>query len=84
MKHLMPFFAACALLVGSACSTYTSSTDPNDKGSGTALGEEVTTEAPVAEAHAPAAATPADTTAATAAPADSAAEKAAPAAEAAH
>ncbi|GAB2526571.1 hypothetical protein GCM10027189_01500 [Rufibacter soli] len=83
----MPFFAACALLVGSACSTYTSSTDPNDKGSGTALGEEITTEAPVAEAHAPAAATPADTTtatAATAAPADSAAEKAVPAAEAAH
>ncbi|WP_156180658.1 hypothetical protein [Rufibacter radiotolerans] len=83
MKHIMPFFAACALLVGSACSTYTSSTDPNDTGSGTALGEEVITTAHSAEAHAPAAATTADTTSA-AAPADSVTEKAAPAAEAAH
>ncbi|KAA3440105.1 hypothetical protein [Rufibacter hautae] len=48
MKSIMPFFAACALLAGSACSTYTSSTDPIDLGSGTTT-EEVTASAPVKE-----------------------------------
>jgi hypothetical protein len=46
MKNLFPFFAACLLFAGSACSTYTSNTDPNDLGSGTELQEEVTTTTP--------------------------------------
>ncbi|WP_157593079.1 hypothetical protein [Rufibacter tibetensis] len=52
MKHIMPFFAACALFAGAACSTYTSTTDPNDKGSGTSLDAEVVTTSPTAaETH---------------------------------
>ncbi|GGK75982.1 hypothetical protein ACD591_06300 [Rufibacter glacialis] len=61
MKHIMPFFAACALFAGVACSTYTSNTDPNDLGSGNALAEEVTTTTPEVEAPAPATPAPADT-----------------------
>ncbi|MFA1770896.1 DUF4142 domain-containing protein [Rufibacter glacialis] len=37
MKKLMPIFAAAALLTGAACSTYTSSTDPDDMGTGYGL-----------------------------------------------
>ncbi|RNI28656.1 hypothetical protein [Rufibacter latericius] len=61
MKSIMPFFAACALLAGTACSTYTSSTDPIDLGSGTSTQEEVTTTAaPAEEAHTVAAPVKAD------------------------
>ncbi|WP_192822261.1 hypothetical protein [Rufibacter sp. LB8] len=59
MKNLFPFFAAFFLLTGSACSTYTANTDPNDLGSGSELQEEVTTttpEAPATTEAAPAAA----------------------------
>ncbi|WP_210463037.1 MULTISPECIES: hypothetical protein [Rufibacter] len=70
MKSIMPFFAACALLAGSACSTYTSSTDPIDLGSGTTT-EEVTTAAPAQETHEVAAPVKADS--ATVAKPDSAA-----------
>jgi len=34
MKKLMPLIAASAILLGSACNTYTSTTDPADYGSG--------------------------------------------------
>ncbi|QHL88449.1 hypothetical protein GU926_13805 [Nibribacter ruber] len=37
MKKIMPFFVAGALLMGSACNTYTASTDVDDKGTGYAL-----------------------------------------------
>ncbi|WP_207434001.1 hypothetical protein [Sabulibacter ruber] len=87
MKHILPLFAAFTLFAGVACSTYTSTTDPNDKGSGTALTEDVVTDAPATEAHTTEpAATPAP--AATEAKADSAAapkaEEAAHTEEAAH
>ncbi|RNI30175.1 hypothetical protein EFA69_11800 [Rufibacter immobilis] len=82
MKNILPFFAACALLAGVACSTYTSTTDPNDKGSGTALTEEATTAAPAAEeAHSAAPAAMPTSTDSAAAPK---AEAAAPTQEAAH
>jgi hypothetical protein len=37
MKKIMPFFVAGALLLGSACNTYTASTDVDDKGTGYGL-----------------------------------------------
>ncbi|RNI28655.1 DUF4142 domain-containing protein [Rufibacter latericius] len=40
MKNKMPLFAAALILTSVACSTYTSSTDPDDLGSGYALSEE--------------------------------------------
>ncbi|WP_181305083.1 hypothetical protein [Rufibacter sp. XAAS-G3-1] len=82
MKHIMPFFAACALFAGVACSTYTSTTDPNDKGSGTALDAEVGSSTPAAaQAHPTTATTHASAETAPEAKADT---TAAHAAEAAH
>ncbi|MFC6996880.1 hypothetical protein [Rufibacter roseus] len=56
MKKLMPFFAASALFLGAACNTYTSTTDPDDHGSGWGLtGDQKatghTSSRPVAEAN---------------------------------
>jgi hypothetical protein len=63
MKNIMPFFAACVLFAGVACSTYSTTTDPDDLGSGNGISAEVTAEASNSHsAPAPQAATPQETT----------------------